>query len=138
VPISIKGDTTEYDAGSFKVEKNAKVEDLLKVLPGITVDASGKITAQGKTVKKMLVDGEEFFGDDPILVSRNIRSDMVDKIQVYEKKSDKAEKTGIDDGERTQTINVKLKRKLDAEYSAKWMLVEVVINSTLDRAFELF
>ncbi|MGE8421964.1 MAG: hypothetical protein ACN6PI_03995, partial [Sphingobacterium siyangense] len=108
VPISIKGDTTEYDAGSFKVEKNAKVEDLLKVLPGITVDASGKITAQGKTVKKMLVDGEEFFGDDPILVSRNIRSDMVDKIQVYEQKSDKAEKTGIDDGERTQTINVKL------------------------------
>lgn len=111
VPISIKGDTTEYDAGSFKVEKNAKVEDLLKVLPGITVDASGKITAQGKTVKKMLVDGEEFFGDDPILVSRNIHSDMVDKIQVYEKKSDKAEKTGIDDGERTQTINVKLKEE---------------------------
>ncbi|WP_333865748.1 outer membrane beta-barrel protein [Sphingobacterium sp.] len=111
VPISIKGDTTEYDAGSFKVEKNAKVEDLLKVLPGITVDAFGKITAQGKTVKKMLVDGEEFFGDDPILVSRNIRSDMVDKIQVYEKKSDKAEKTGIDDGERTQTINVKLKEE---------------------------
>jgi uncharacterized UBP type Zn finger protein len=60
IPITIKGDTTEYDAGSFKVEKNAKVEDLLKALPGITVDASGKITAQGKTVKKVLVDGEEF------------------------------------------------------------------------------
>ena len=111
IPITIKGDTTEYDARSFKVEKNAKVEDLLKVLPGITVDASGKITAQGKTVEKMLVDGEEFFGDDPKLVSRNIRSDMVDKIQVYEKKSDKAEKTGIDDGVRTQTINVKLKEE---------------------------
>lgn len=111
VPITIKGDTTEYDARSFKVEKNAKVEDLLKVLPGITVDASGKITAQGKTVEKMLVDGEEFFGDDPKLVSRNIRSDMVDKIQVYEKKSDKAEKTGIDDGVRKQTINVKLKEE---------------------------
>ncbi len=111
VPITIKGDTTEYDARSFKVEKNAKVEDLLKVLPGITVDASGKITAQGKTVEKMLVDGEEFFGDDPKLVSRNIRSDMVDKIQVYEKKSDKAEKTGIDDGVRTQTVNVKLKEE---------------------------
>src|SRR5690606_38143044 len=64
IPIVIKGDTTEYDAGSFTVEKNAKVEDLLKVLPGITVDASGKITAQGKTVEKVLVDGEEFFGDD--------------------------------------------------------------------------
>ncbi|MCI0922378.1 outer membrane beta-barrel protein [Sphingobacterium rhinopitheci] len=107
--ITLKGDTTEYDASQFTVEKNAKVEDLLKVLPGITVDASGKITAQGKTVEKVLVDGEEFFGDDPILVTRNIRSDMVDKVQVYEKKSDQAERTGVDDGIRTQTINVKLK-----------------------------
>ncbi len=107
--ITIKGDTTEYDASQFKVEKNAKVEDLLKVLPGISVDASGKITAQGKTVQKVLVDGEEFFGDDPTLVTRNLRSDMVDKVQVYEKKSEQAERTGVDDGERQQTINVKLK-----------------------------
>lgn len=85
--ITIKGDTTEHDASQFKVEKNAKVEDLLKVLPGISVDASGKITAQGKTVQKVLVDGEEIFCDDPTLVTRNLRSDMVDKVQVYEKKS---------------------------------------------------
>lgn len=109
IPVVIKGDTTEYDAGSFTVEKNAKVEDLLKVLPGITVDASGKITAQGKTVEKVLVDGEEFFGDDPTLVTRNIRSDMVDKVQVYEKKSEDTERTGVDDGERIQTINVQLR-----------------------------
>ncbi|MBD1431000.1 outer membrane beta-barrel protein [Sphingobacterium litopenaei] len=107
--ITIKGDTTEYDASQFTVEKNAKVEDLLKVLPGITVDAAGNITAQGKTVKKVLVDGEEFFGDDPTLVTRNLRSDMVDKVQVYEKKSDQAERTGVDDGVREQTINVQLK-----------------------------
>ena len=107
--ITIKGDTTEYDASQFAVEKNAKVEDLLKVLPGITVDPSGKITAQGKTVKKVLVDGEEFFGNDPTLVTRNLRSDMVDKVQVYEKKSDQAERTGVDDGIREQTINVQLK-----------------------------
>lgn len=107
--ITIKGDTTEYDASQFKVEKNAKVEDLLKVLPGITVDASGSITAQGKTVKKVLVDGEEFFGNDPTLVTRNIRSDMVDKVQVYERKSEYAERTGVDDGQREQTIDVKLK-----------------------------
>lgn len=107
--ITIKGDTTEYDASQFKMEKNAKVEDLLKVLPGITVDASGNITAQGKTVKKVLVDGEEFFGDDPTLATRNIRSDMVDKVQVYEKMSDQAERTGVDDGVREQTINLKLK-----------------------------
>ncbi len=109
IPVVIKGDTVEYDASSFTVEKNAKVEDLLKVLPGITVDADGKITAQGKTVEKVLVDGEEFFGDDPTLVTRNIRSDMVDKVQVYEKKSEEAERTGVDDGQRIQTINVKLK-----------------------------
>ncbi len=109
IPIVIKGDTVEYDASSFVTEKNAKVEDLLKVLPGISVDASGKITAQGKTVEKVLVDGEEFFGDDPKLVTRNIRSDMVDKVQVFEKKSEAAERTGVDDGERIQTINVKLK-----------------------------
>ena len=107
--ITIKGDTTEYDASQFTVEKNAKVEDLLKVLPGITVDAAGNITAQGKTVKKVLVDGEEFFGDDPTLVTRNLRSDMVDKVQVYEKRSDQAERTGVDDGVREQTINVQLK-----------------------------
>ncbi|MGB7528846.1 outer membrane beta-barrel protein [Sphingobacterium cellulitidis] len=109
IPIVIKGDTVEYDASSFTTEKNAKVEDLLKVLPGISVDASGKITAQGKTVEKVLVDGEEFFGDDPKLVTRNIRSDMVDKVQVFEKKSEEAERTGVDDGQRIQTINVKLK-----------------------------
>lgn len=109
IPIVVKGDTTEYDASSFVVEKNAKVEDLLKVLPGITVDSEGKITAQGKTVEKVLVDGEEFFGDDPTLVTRNLRSDMVDKVQVFEKKSEEAERTGVDDGIRQQTINVTLK-----------------------------
>ena len=109
MPVVIKGDTIEYDAGSFKVEKGAKVEDLLKVLPGITMDASGRITAQGKEVKKVLLDGEEFFGDDPTLITKNIRSDMVSKVQVYEKKSDLAMRTGIDDGERTQTIDIKLK-----------------------------
>ncbi|MFD2968153.1 outer membrane beta-barrel protein [Sphingobacterium bambusae] len=109
IPVVIKGDTTEYDASSFAVEKNAKVEDLLKVLPGISVDASGKITAQGKTVEKVLVDGEEFFGNDPTLVTRNVRSDMVDKVQLFEKKSEEAERTGVDDGQRIQTINLKLK-----------------------------
>src|SRR5690606_7528747 len=89
-PITIKGDTTEYDAASFKLQPNAKVEDLLKQLPGIQVDKDGKITAQGQTVNKVLVDGEEFFGDDPTLVTKNIRSDMVDKVQLYDKQSDQA------------------------------------------------
>ncbi|NGM73346.1 outer membrane beta-barrel protein [Sphingobacterium sp. SGL-16] len=109
LPIIIKGDTIEYNAASFKVDKDAKVEDLLKVLPGMTIDADGKITAQGKEVKKVLLDGEEFFGNDPTLITKNIRADMVDKVQVYEKKSDLNDRTGVDDGERTQTVNITLK-----------------------------
>jgi hypothetical protein len=107
--MTIKGDTTEFNAAAFNIEANSKVEDLLKQLPGIQVDKDGKITAHGQAVNKVLVDGEEFFGDDPTLVTKNIRGDMVDKVQLYDKKSDQATFTGIDDGERTKTINIKLK-----------------------------
>lgn len=107
--IKIKGDTTEYTADSFRVQPNATVEDLLKQLPGLQVDQYGNITAQGQKVKKVLVDGEEFFGDDPTLVTRNLRADMIDKVQVYDKKSDAAAFTGIDDGIKDKTINLKIK-----------------------------
>ncbi len=117
--IKIKGDTTEFDAASFKVQPNAKVEDLLKQLPGIQVDKDGKITAQGQTVNKVLVDGEEFFGDDPTLVTKNIRSDMVDKVQLYDKASDQAAFTGVDDGKKTKTINIKLKEDKKNGYFGK-------------------
>lgn len=117
--ITIRGDTTEYDAASFTIQPNSKVEDLLKQLPGIQVDQDGKITAQGQTVNKVLVDGEEFFGDDPILVTRNLRGDMVDKVQLYDKRSDQAEFTGVDDGERSKTINIKLKDDKKKGYFGK-------------------
>lgn len=117
--ITIRGDTTEYDAASFTIQPNAKVEDLLKQLPGIQVDQDGKITAQGQTVNKVLVDGEEFFGDDPTLVTRNLRGDMVDKVQLYDKRSDQAEFTGVDDGERSKTINIKLKEDKKKGYFGK-------------------
>jgi len=117
--IKIKGDTTEFNAAAFTVQPNAKVEDLLKQLPGIQVDKDGKITAQGQTVNKVLVDGEEFFGDDPTLVTKNIRADMVDKVQLYDKKSDQATFTGIDDGQKTKTINIKLKEDKKNGYFGK-------------------
>ena len=117
--IKIKGDTTEYNAKAFSIEANSKVEDLLKQLPGIEVDKDGKITAQGKKVNKVLVDGEEFFGDDPTLVTKNIRGDMVDKVQVYDKKSDQAAFTGIDDGVKDKTINIKLKEGKKNGYFGK-------------------
>lgn len=118
-PITIRGDTTEYDAASFTIQPNSKVEDLLKQLPGIQVDQDGKITAQGQAVNKVLVDGEEFFGDDPTLVTRNLRGDMVDKVQLYDKRSDQAEFTGIDDGERTKTLNITLKDDKKKGYFGK-------------------
>ncbi|MCR8559027.1 TonB-dependent receptor family protein [Mucilaginibacter sp. BJC16-A38] len=117
--MKIKGDTTEFDAKAFKVEPNAKVEDLLKQFPGIQVDKDGKITAQGQTVSKVLVDGEEFFGDDPTLVTKNLRADMVDKVQLYDKKSDQATFTGIDDGQKTKTLNIQLKADKKNGYFGK-------------------
>ncbi|MES2807532.1 MAG: outer membrane beta-barrel protein [Bacteroidota bacterium] len=107
--IKLKGDTTEFNARAYVIQPNDKVEDLLKQLPGLQVDKDGKITANGERVTKVLLDGEEFFGDDPTLVTKNIRADMVDKIQLYDKKSDQATFTGVDDGSKTKTINVKLK-----------------------------
>ncbi|WP_207512732.1 TonB-dependent receptor [Longitalea luteola] len=117
--IRIKGDTTEYIADSFKLSAGATVEDLLKKLPGIQVDKDGKITAQGETVQKVLVDGEEFFSDDPTIATRGLTADAVEKVQSFDKKSDQAEFTGIDDGEKTKTINLQLKEDKKKGYFGK-------------------
>lgn len=117
--IKIKGDTTEYMADSFKVRDGANVEDLLKKLPGIQVDKNGQITAQGETVERILVDGEEFFSDDPKVVTRGLQADAVKKVQVYDKKSDQAEFTGVDDGQKTKTINLELKEEKKKGYFGK-------------------
>src|SRR5688572_30709792 len=108
-PIRIKGDTTVYTADSFKVRAGANVEELLRRLPGIQVDKDGKITAMGERVKKVLVDGEEFFGSDPGIATKNLRADAVKEVEVFDKKSDQAEFTGIDDGVKDKTINLKMK-----------------------------
>lgn len=117
--IKIKGDTTEFNAGSYTIQPNDKVEDLLKKFPGMQIDKDGKITAQGKTVSKVLVDGEEFFGDDPTLVTKNLRADMVDKVQLFEKSSDQATFTGVDDGVKTTTLNIKLKEDKKSGFFGK-------------------
>lgn len=107
--IRIKGDTTEFTADSFKVTPNADVQELLRKMPGFQVNAKGEITAQGEKVQKVLVDGEEFFSDDPAVVTKNLRADAIEKVQVFDKKSDQAAFTGIEDGQRTKTINLKIK-----------------------------
>src|SRR5688572_3815958 len=110
-PIRIKGDTTVYTADSFKVRPGANVEELLRRLPGIQVDKNGEITAMGERVKKVLVDGEEFFGSDPGIATKNLRADAVKEVEVFDKKSDQAEFTGIDDGVKDKTINLKMKEQ---------------------------
>ena len=117
--IKIKGDTTIYTADSFKVSANADVEELLKKLPGIQVDKNGEIKAMGEKVEKVLVDGEEFFGDDPGMAIKNLRADAVKEVQVFDKKSDQAEFTGIDDGKTKKTINLKLKEDKKKGYFGK-------------------
>jgi len=127
--IVIKGDTIEYRADSFKVQDGANVKDLLKRMPGLQVDRNGQVTAQGKKVEKVLVDGEEFFSDDPAVVIENLRADAIDKVQSYDKKSDQAEFTGVDDGTRSKTLNLVLK-----EDKKKGLLGKVVIGGgTFDR-----
>ncbi|KAB2814691.1 outer membrane beta-barrel protein [Phaeocystidibacter luteus] len=109
IPVLINKDTVEYDASSFRVRADDNVEDLLKRLPGIEVDRDGSITAQGQDVEQVLVDGKEFFGGDPTIATRNIPADAVKSVQVYDRQTDDAMYTGVDDGERSKTINLELK-----------------------------
>ncbi len=115
-PIRIKGDTTEYLADSFHVKPGATVEDLLKVMPGISVNSKGEITTQGQKVQKVLVDGDEFFGDDPTMATQNLNAKDVAKVQVFDKKSDQATLTGIDDGTKQKTVNLILKEDAKKGY----------------------
>lgn len=107
--IRIKGDTTEFVADSFKVKEGGTVEDLLKKLPGFTVNSKGEIVAQGKRVDKVLVDGEEFFGDDPTMATQNISAKAVDRVQVFETKTEQQQLTGMSTGNEGKTVNIKLK-----------------------------
>ncbi|MHA8067538.1 outer membrane beta-barrel protein [Aquirufa sp. ROCK2-A2] len=108
-PLSIRGDTIEYNAGSFKVPPGATVEDLLRKLPGMEIEADGSIRAQGQTVKKVTVDGRSFFGSDPKLATKNISADAIQKVQVFNGQTEAAKVTGIDDGKKEKTINLELK-----------------------------
>jgi hypothetical protein len=109
-PMAVKGDTLEFNAGSFKTQPNAQVEDLLKKLPGLQVDRDGNITAQGQAVKKVLVDGKPFFGDDPKMATRNLPADIIDKVQLLDQMSEQSAFSGVDDGDRSKTINITTKK----------------------------
>lgn len=109
IPMTIKKDTVEYNAGAFKVKTDGVAEDLLKKLPGVEVDRAGNVKAMGEDVKKVLVDGKEFFGNDTKVATKNLPADAINKVQVYNKKSDESELIGLDDNEYDKTINFVLK-----------------------------
>lgn len=104
--IVVKGDTLEYNADSYKVTESAVIEDLLKKMPGVEIDKDGKITINGKDIKKILVDGKEFFSDDPKVASKNLPAKMVDKLQVLDRRTDMSMMTGFDDGDEETVINL--------------------------------
>lgn len=118
-PIYYRGDTLVYTADSFKVKPNATVEDLLKKLPGIKVDATGKITTQGKTVDQVLVDGDEFFGSDPTTATRNLNAKSIESVEVYDKKNENTTSTTTSDNDVMKVMNLKLKDDAKKGYFGK-------------------
>ncbi len=109
-PVVVNGDTLEFNAEAFKTKPNAVVEDMLKKMPGVEVDKDGTIKVNGKRISRVLVNGKDFFNGDPKMATRNLAADAIDKVQVFDKQSDQSEFTGIDDGNKTPTINLKLKK----------------------------
>ena len=117
--MKIKGDTLIYLADSFKTKANATVEDLLKKLPGLQVNRNGEITAQGKKVQRVLVDGEEFFGDDPTIATRNLDANNVKEVKVYDAQSDEAKRTGDNTASKVKTLDIRLNEDSKKGYFGK-------------------
>ncbi|MBX2954205.1 MAG: TonB-dependent receptor [Leadbetterella sp.] len=108
-PMSFKGDTVEYDASKFKVPPGSTVEDLLRRLPGFQVDGDGNIKAQGENITKVLVGGKRFFGSDPKAATKNLPSEAISKVQVFNDASEQSKVTGVSDGKTEKTLNLELK-----------------------------
>ncbi|GAA4000408.1 TonB-dependent receptor [Hymenobacter fastidiosus] len=103
-----KGDTAQYDARAFKTNPDANAQDLITKMPGVVV-TDGKVQAQGEQVQRILVDGKEFFGSDPDAVLKNLPAEAIDKVQVYDRRSDQSQFTGFNDGNTEKTINITTK-----------------------------
>lgn len=117
--MRLRGDTIEFRADSFLTDKNASVEDLLKRLPGISVDRNGNLSAFGRPVEKLMIDGEEYFSEDPTLVTRSLRSNIIEKVQVFDKATDQAAFSKVKDGNTAKTINLELKADKKKGYFGK-------------------
>lgn len=110
--ILVKGDTIEYNAGSYSSQESDMLQDMMKNIPGVEVDADGNITANGKPVKKILVDGKEFFGNDIPMALANLPANMIKKLQLYKEESETAQVTGFKDKDPDQVLNLVVKEEL--------------------------
>ena len=131
-PIYYKGDTLVYVADSFKVEEGAVVEDLLKKLPGLKIDKDGKITSQGQEIKKVLVDGDEFFGSDPTVATKNLGADGIETVQIYEKTDN--ETIGGSD-EKIRVLDLKLKEEAKKGYFGRVSAASDLAVTPLDNYY---
>ncbi len=102
---TLKGDTTDFNAAAFKTAADASAQELIQKLPGVTME-DGKVQAQGEDVQQILIDGKRYFGTDVAKALQSLPAEVIANIQIFNKKSDKAEMTGIDDGEDIKTINI--------------------------------
>ena len=105
IPVETRGDSTIYSADAFKVNPDASAADLVAKMPGIRVTDAG-VEANGETVQQVLVDGKRFFGQDPLLALNTIPAEVVNKVEVFDQQSERAQLTGVDDGNTTKTMNV--------------------------------
>ena len=110
-PVSQKADTLQLNANQFKVNPDATIEDLAKKMPGITIE-NGVVKAQGENVQRVTIDGRELFGDDATAALRNLPAEIVDKIQIFDRLSDQAQFTGVDDGNTTKGLNIVTKANM--------------------------
>jgi len=108
--VKVNSDTTEFNASAYKTQTNAVAEDLIKKMPGMEVDENGKVKSQGQDVRRVLVDGKPFFGDDPSLALRNLPAEVIDKVQMVDQMNEQAQFTGFDDNERIKTMNIVTKK----------------------------
>jgi hypothetical protein len=108
-PIIVKKDTIEFNTTAYKIQESDVVEDLLKKLPGVEVDQDGAVTTGGQQITKVFVDGKQFFGDDPKVALKNLPANIVDKVQVVDRKSDQAQFTGIEDDDTEKVLNLTLR-----------------------------
>lgn len=108
--MEVKDDTLMFNASAFKVPEGSVLEDLVKKLPGVEIDENGAITVNGKTVKRILVDGKEYFGNDQSMAMKNLPTEIINKIKTYERKSDLARLTGVDDGNEETVLDLTIKK----------------------------